>query len=162
MARSERRSLPAGRDGQGGPDDGSRTGSAPRGRRRPRLKDRLFVGLCLLAAVAVAALGVARGNPRAAAIGAGLFLGYAVLHSVVRRLEPAARLVTGQEADHAERLAQFRATRTAGAVALIIAAAGLALALFADWGTGLWVAGTAGIVLVSFVTALWWHSRALR
>ena len=125
-----------------------------------RLKDRLFTVLCVLAAFAVVFLGLSRGNPRAAAIGGGLFLGYAVLHSVARRLEPAARLVTGHEADAAERLAQFRATRTAGQTAVMIAAVGVALALFANWGTGLWVAGTAILVVASFVVGLWWFNRA--
>ncbi|QDO87310.1 hypothetical protein FNH13_02325 [Ornithinimicrobium ciconiae] len=124
-----------------------------------RLKDRLFVGLCVLAAVAVVLFALSRGNPRAAAIGGGLFLGYAVLHSVVRRLEPAARLVTGHEADQAERLTQFRAMRTAGQMALLVAVVGVALALFADWDTGLWVAGTAVVVVASFVVALWWFGR---
>lgn len=116
----------------------------------------------MLAAFAVVFLALSRGNPRAAAIGGGLFLGYAVLHSVARRLEPAARLVTGHETDAAERLAQFRATRAAGQTAVMIAAVGVALALFANWGTGLWVAGTAIVVVASFVVALWWFSRAGR
>lgn len=129
-------------------------------RRRPRLRDRLFTGLCVLLALAVVLFALSRGNPRAAAIGGGLFLGYAVLHSVVRRLEPAARLTTGAEADAAEQLAQFRATRTAGQTALLVAVVGVALSLFADWDTGLWVAGTAVLVLASFVAALWWFGRA--
>lgn len=175
MARSDAdKRLPALRDGgregerDSGRDRGRGTGrspgvgGAPRPKRRRRLKDRLFVGLCVLAAVAVVLFALSRGNPRAAAIGGGLFLGYAVLHSVVSRLEPAARLVTGQEADHAERLVQFRATRTAGQVALLIAVVGVALALFADWGTGLWVAGTALVVVASFAAALWWFGRAPR
>lgn len=132
--------------------------SGPR-RRRPRLRDRLFTGLCVLLALAVVVLALSRGNPRAAAIGGGLFLGYAVLHSVVRRLEPAARLASGHEADAAERLAQFRATRTAGQTALVIAVVGVALSLFADWDTGLWVAGTAVLLVASFVVALWWFGR---
>jgi len=125
-----------------------------------RLRDRLFTGLCVLAAVAVVLFALSRGNPRAAAIGGGLFLGYAVLHAVVRRLEPAARLVTGHEADDADRLVQFRATRTAGQVSLLVAVVGVALALFAEWSTGLWVAGTAVLVVASFVGALWWFGRA--
>ena len=129
-------------------------------RRRPRLRDRLFTGLCVLLALAVVLFALSRGNPRAAAIGGGLFLGYAVLHSVVRRLEPAARLTTGAEADAAEQLAQFRATRTAGQTALLVAVVGVALSLFAGWDTGLWVAGTAVLVLASFVAALWWFGRA--
>jgi len=110
--------------------------------------------------VAVVLFALSRGNPRAAAIGGGLFLGYAVLHAVVRRLEPAARLVTGHEADDADRLVQFRATRTAGQVSLLVALVGVALALFAEWSTGLWVAGTAVLVVASFVGALWWFGRA--
>lgn len=125
-----------------------------------RLRDRLVTGLCLVAAVAVVVLALSRGNPRAAAIGAGLCLGYAVLHAVARRLEPAARLVSGHEADDAERLAQFRATRTAGQTALLVAAVGVALSLFMDWDTGLWVAGTAVLVVASFVVALWWFGRS--
>ncbi|MCK0112105.1 hypothetical protein MWU75_08150 [Ornithinimicrobium sp. F0845] len=155
MARSDGgRSLPALRSRSEG--DG---GGSPRARRRLRLRDRLFTGLCVLAALAVVLFALSRGNPRAAAIGGGLFLGYAVLHAVVRRLEPAARLVTGHEADDAERLVQFRATRTAGQVALLVAVVGVALTLFADWDTGLWVAGTAVVVVASFVGALWWFGR---
>jgi uncharacterized membrane protein len=89
----------------------------------------------------------------------GLFLGYAVLHSVVRRLEPAARLVSGHEADERERRAQFRATRSAGQTALFLAVAGVALSIFAGWDTGLWVAGTALAVLSAFVLALWFFGR---
>jgi len=153
MARSDAgKALPAVRDGG--------TGTPPRARRRLRLRDRLFTGLCVLAAVAVVLFALSRGNPRAAAIGGGLFLGYAVLHAVVRRLEPAARLVTGHEADDADRLVQFRATRTAGQVSLLVAVVGVALALFAEWSTGLWVAGTAVLVVASFVGALWWFGRA--
>lgn len=133
---------------------------APRARRPVRLKDRLLVGLCVLAALAVVLVALSRGNPRAAAIGGGLFLGYAVVHSVARRLEPAARLVTGHEADQAERLAQFRATRTAAQVALLAAVVGVALTLFADWDAGLWVAATAVLVVASFVAALWWFGRS--
>lgn len=113
----------------------------------------------MLLALAVVVLALSRGNPRAAAIGGGLFLGYAALHSVVRRLEPAARLASGHEADAAERLAQFRATRTAGQTALLVAVVGVALSLFADWDTGLWVAGTAVLLVASFVVALWWFGR---
>lgn len=134
--------------------------AASKARRRPRLRDRLFTGLCVLAALAVVFLALSRGNPRAAVIGGGLFLGYALLHSVVRRLEPAARLVSGSEADGPERLAQFRATRTAGQTALLVAAVGVTLSLFSDWDTGLWVAGTAVLVVASFVVALWWFGRA--
>ncbi|NLG21489.1 MAG: hypothetical protein GX555_08695 [Actinomycetales bacterium] len=153
MARSDAgKALPAVRDGA--------TSTPPRARRRLRLRDRLFTGLCVLAAVAVVLFALSRGNPRAAAIGGGLFLGYAVLHAVVRRLEPAARLVTGHEADDADRLVQFRATRTAGQVSLLVAVVGVALALFAEWSTGLWVAGTAVLVVASFVGALWWFGRA--
>lgn len=131
-------------------------------RRGPRLRDRLFTGLCVFIAFAVVFIGLSRGNPRAAAIGGGLFLGYAVLHAVVRRLEPAARLATGREADATERLAQFRATRAAGQTALVVAVVGVALALLADWVAGLWVAGTAILVVASFVGGLWWFGRAAR
>lgn len=136
--------------------------TTPARRRTPRLRDRLFTGLCLLAAGAVVLLALWRGNPRAAVIGGGLFLGYAVLHAVVRRLEPAARLATGHEVDTAERLAQFRATRTAGQTALVLAVAGLAMSLLGNWDAGLWVAGTAVLVVASFVVALWWFGRSGR
>lgn len=131
-------------------------------RRGPRLRDRLFTGLCVLAAFVVVFVGLSRGNPRAAAIGGGLFLGYAVLHAVVRRIEPAARLATGHETDATERLTQFRATRAAGQTALVVAVVGVALALFADWDTGLWVAGSVVLVVATFVAGLWWFGRAAR
>lgn len=127
--------------------------------RRARLKDRLFTALCVLAAVAVALAGLSRGNWRAALVGAVLFLGYAVMHSVTRRLTPAARVLTGHEADDRERLAQFRATRLAGQVALATAAVGVALALFSGWDTGLWVAGAVLLVVAAFVLGLWLHGR---
>lgn len=137
-----------------------RTGNPGSAGARPvRLKDRLFTGLCVMAAFAVVFVALSRGNPRAAAIGGGLFLGYAVLHRVVRRIEPAARVVSGHEADTAERLVQYRATRAAGQTALLVAVIGVGLALFADWDPGLWVAGTGVLVVASFVTALWWFGR---
>ena len=122
---------------------------------RPRLKDRLFTALCTLGALVVLVAGLSRGNTKVAIFGALFFLGYGVLHSVTRRLTPAARLLSGSEADHAERLAQFRATRTAGQVALGIALVGLVLEFTLQWEPGLWVAGTALLV----VAALWFFSR---
>lgn len=115
--------------------------------------------MCVLGAFVVAFFALSRGNQKAAAIGVGLFLGYAVLHSVVRRLEPAARLVSGREVDDQERLAQFRATRTAGETALVLAVVGVAMSLFTDWEAGLWVAGSALLVVASFVVALWSFGR---
>ncbi|QFG69682.1 hypothetical protein [Ornithinimicrobium pratense] len=125
---------------------------------RPALKDRLFTALCVLGAVVVLVGGMARGNPRVAVVGAVFFLGYAGLQSVTRRLTPAARLVSGSEADHAERMAQFRATRLAGQVALLVAGVGLGLELGVEWGPGLWVAGTALLVVAVFVMGLAWFS----
>lgn len=125
---------------------------------RPALKDRLFTMLCVLGAVVVLVGGFARGNPRVAVAGALFFLGYAVLQSVSRQLTPAARLVSGHEADHGERMAQFRATRLAGQAALLIAAVGLGLELGVEWGPGLWVAGTALAVVAVFVGALAYFS----
>lgn len=124
----------------------------------PALKDRLFTALCVLGAGVVLVGGLARGNPRVALVGAGFFLGYAVLQSVTRRLTPAARLVSGHEADHAERMAQFRATRLAGQAALLVAAVGLALELGVGWAPGLWVAGTALLMVAAFVGGLVWFS----
>lgn len=125
---------------------------------RRALKDRLFTALCVLGAAVVLVGGLLRGNPRVAIVGAAFFLGYAVLQSVTRRLTPAARLVGGSEADHAERMAQFRATRLAGQVALLVAAVGLGLELGVEWGPGLWVAGTALLVVTVFVGGLVWFS----
>lgn len=125
---------------------------------RPALKDRLFTMLCVLGAGVMLVGGFARGNPRVAVAGALFFLGYAVLQSVSRRLTPAARLLSGSEADHAERMAQFRATRLAGQAALLIAAVGLGLELGVEWGPGLWIAGTALAVVTVFVGALAYFS----
>jgi uncharacterized membrane protein len=126
---------------------------------RPRLQDRLFTLLTTLAAAAFFVAGMSRGNTRVAVVGALFFLGYGVLHSVTRRLAPAARMLSGSEADQAERLAQFRATRTAGQVALALAAAGLVLELAVQWPPALWVAGTALLVVAAFVAALWFYGR---
>ncbi|WP_134774352.1 hypothetical protein [Ornithinimicrobium flavum] len=126
---------------------------------RPRLQDRLFTALTTLGALVVLVVGLSRGNTKVAVFGALFFLGYGVLHSVTRRLTPAARLVTGSEADHAERMAQFRATRLAGQVALVIAAVGVVLELTVQWEPGLWVAGTALLVMAAFVAGLWIFSR---
>lgn len=126
---------------------------------RPRLKDRLFTVLCTAAAAAVLLVGVSRGNVRVGVAGAAFFLGYAALHTVTRRLTPAARLLTGDEADQRERMAQFRATRTAGQVALGIAALALALDLTVGWQAGVWVAGACVAVVAAFVVALWVFSR---
>lgn len=125
---------------------------------RPALKDRLFTSLAVLGAAAFLVAGLARGNPRVAVVGALFFLGYAVLASVTRRLTPAARMISGHEAEDAERMAQFRATRLAGQAALLAAAVGLALELGVGWGPGLWVAGTALLVIAVFVGGLAWFS----
>lgn len=125
----------------------------------PRLKDRLFTALCVLAAVAVAVIGLSRGNGKAGLIGAAVFLGYAALQVVTRRLTPAARLLTGNEADDRERLAQFRATRLAGQVAMLLAGIAALLTLTIDWGPGPWVAGACGVVLAGFVGGLWRYGR---
>lgn len=128
-------------------------------RPRPRLKDRLFTLLCLVAAGAILVAGVSRGNLRVGLIGMAFFLGYAVLHSVTLRLTPAARLLSGDEADARERLAQFRATRLAGQVALGIALVALVLEFTIQWEPGVWVAGTCLVVLAAFVGGLWFFSR---
>lgn len=125
-----------------------------------RLKDRLFTGLCVLAALAVAVVGLSRGTVKAGLIGAAVFLGYAVLQAVTRRLTPAARLLTGNEADDRERLAQFRATRLAGQVAMLVAGIAALLTLAVDWDPGPWVAGACGVVLAGFVGGLWHYGRA--
>ncbi|SOC56842.1 hypothetical protein [Ornithinimicrobium cerasi] len=125
----------------------------------PRLKDRLFTLLCTGAAAAVLLAGASRGNLRVGVVGACFFLGYGVLHSVTRRLTPAARLLTGDEADVAERLAQFRATRAAGQAALGLALGGILLDLAVGWEPGLWVAGACLVVVATFVAALWFFSR---
>lgn len=125
---------------------------------RPALKHRLFTALCVLGAGVMLVGGFSRGNPRVAVAGAAFFLGYAVLQSVTRGLTPAARLLSGSEADHAERMAQFRATRLAGQAALLVAAVGLGLELGVEWGPGLWVAGTALFVVAVFVGGLAWFS----
>lgn len=124
-----------------------------------RLKDRLFSGLCVLAAFGVLVLGLSRGNPKVGFIGAGLFLGYAALHAVTRRLLPAARLLSGTEADRRQRRAHYQATRTAGQVGLVVAAAGVLLALSRDWAPGLWVAGTSILLMASFGLVLWLAGR---
>lgn len=126
---------------------------------RPLLKDRLFTLLCTAAAAAFLLAGASRGNLRVGLVGAAFFLGYAALHSVTRRLAPAARLLTGDEADGAERLAQFRATRTAGQAALGLALLGLVLDLSTGWEPGLWVAGACLLVVAAFVGGLWFFSR---
>lgn len=130
---------------------------------RPPLKDRLFTALCTLGALVILVAGLSRGNYRVAILGALFFLGYGVLHAVSRRLTPAARLMSGSEADHAERMAQFRATRLAGQLALLLAAVGITLDLTLDWLPGLVMAGTALAVVAGFVGALWFYgSRARR
>ncbi|WP_431473166.1 hypothetical protein [Ornithinimicrobium sp. W1665] len=85
-----------------------------------------------------------------------------MLHSVSRRLMPAARLLDGSEADQAERMAQFRATRLTGQVALGVAAVALVLELTMQWPQALWVAGTAMLVVAVFVGALWFYGRSAR
>ena len=126
---------------------------------RPRLKDRLFTLLCTVGAAAILLAGASRGNLKVGLVGAAFFLGYGVLHSVTRRLTPAARLLTGSEADRAEQLAQFRATRLAGQVALALAAVGVVLELTTAWSPALWVAGTALVIVAVFTGALWFHGR---
>lgn len=126
---------------------------------RPALKDRLFGLLTFVAAVVIFVVGMSRGNVRVAVVGALFFLGYGVLHSVTRRLTPAARLLSGSEADQRERMVQFRATRAAGQVALAVAALGVVLELGVQWEPGLWVAGACLLVVAAFVCGLWFFSR---
>lgn len=126
---------------------------------KPQVKDRLFSLLCLLAAALVLVVGFSRGNPKVAFGGAAILMGYAVLQSVARRLTPGARLLVGSEADDAERLVQFKATRLAGQAAVGMAVVGVALSIFWEWDVGLWVAGACGLVLASFVGALVFYSR---
>lgn len=126
---------------------------------RPRLKDRLFTLLCTLAAAAILLAGLSRGNTKVAIGGALFFLGYAVLHSVTRRLTPAARMLSGSEADDRERMAQFRATRLAGQVALGVAAVALVMEFAIQWAPGVWVAGACLLVVAAFVAGLWVYSR---
>lgn len=125
---------------------------------RPRLKDRLFSAVSTLGALIILFVGFSRGNPKVAIFGALFFLGYGVLHSVTRRLTPAARLVTGHEADQAERMTQFKATQLAGQVALLIAAIGVVLELTLSWPPALWIAGSAMAVVATFVLGLWFFS----
>ncbi|MGD8199051.1 hypothetical protein ACQE98_00135 [Ornithinimicrobium sp. W1679] len=129
---------------------------------RARLQDRLFSLLTTVAALVVLVVGLSRGNVRFAVLGMLFFLGYGVLHSVSRRLMPAARLLDGSEADQAERMAQFRATRLTGQVALGVAAVALVLELTMQWPAALWVAGTAMLVVAVFVGALWFYGRSAR
>lgn len=129
---------------------------------KPRVKDRLFSLLCLVAAALVLVVGFSRGNPKVALGGAAILMGYAVLQSVARRLTPGARLLVGSEADAAERLVQFKATRLAGQAAVGIAVVGVALSILWNWDVGLWVAGACGLVLASFVGALVFYSRAAK
>jgi uncharacterized membrane protein len=129
---------------------------------RPRLQDRLFTLLTTAGAAAFFVVGMSRGSTRVAVLGAVFFLGYGVLHSVTRRLTPAARMLSSSEADDAERLAQFRATRTAGQVALGVAGLGLVLDLALQWPPALWVSGTALLVVAVFVAALWFYGRQAR
>ncbi|MGB5952964.1 MAG: hypothetical protein WBG57_10705 [Ornithinimicrobium sp.] len=128
----------------------------------PRVKDRLFTLLCLVAAVAVLVIGLSRGNPKVAIGGAAVFMGYAVLQSVARRLTPGARLVMGSEADAQERLIQFKATRLAGQIAVGLVIVGVVVSLFWEWDTGLWVAGACSLILVAFIGSLIYYTRAAK
>jgi uncharacterized membrane protein len=132
------------------------------GARRAPLKDRLFSLLCFAGAVLVLVVGLSRGNPRAAFIGAGVLVGYAVLQDVSRRLTPGARLLSGSEADERERRVQMQATRLAGQVAVLLTGLGVLAALLLDWTPGLWVAGASTLVVVAFVGGLWFYHRASR
>ncbi len=129
---------------------------------KPRMKDRLFTALCIVGAAVVLVVGFSRGNPRVALGGAAVLLGYVALQTLARRLTPGARLVMGSEADAAERLVQFKATRLAGQVAIALTALGVVLAAAWDWGPGLWVAGACATVVLTFVAGLVFFSRAAR
>lgn len=128
----------------------------------PRVKDRLFTLLCLIAAVAVLVIGFSRGNPRVAIGAAAVFMGYAVLQSVARRLTPGARMLMGSEADAQERFIQFKATRLAGQVAISLIILGVTLSLFWDWNVGLWVAGACSLVLGAFLGGLVFFTQAAK
>ncbi len=128
----------------------------------PRVKDRLFTLLCLTAAVAVLVIGFSRGNPRIAIGGAAVFVAYAVLQSVARRLTPGARMLMGSEADAQERFIQFKATQLAGQVAVGLVILGVTLSLFWEWNVGLWVAGACSLILGAFLGGLVYFTRAAR
>lgn len=129
---------------------------------KPRVKDRLFTLLCIVGAAAILIFGFSRGNPRVALGGAAILLGYAALQSVARRLTPGARVLMGSEADAQERLVQFKATRLAGQMAIVLTLLGVAIAVLWDWNVGLWVAGACSLVLVSFVAGLVYFTRAAK
>ncbi|MGB3257412.1 MAG: hypothetical protein WBG89_10510 [Ornithinimicrobium sp.] len=129
---------------------------------KPRMKDRLFTALCIAGAGVVLVVGFSRGNPRVALGGAAVLLGYVALQTLARRLTPGARLVMGSEADAAERLVQFKATRLAGQVAIGLTILGIIAAALWDWAPGLWIAGACATVLFTFVAALVAFSRATR
>lgn len=128
----------------------------------PRVKDRLFTLLCLIAAVAVLVIGFSRGNPKVAIGGAAVFMGYAVLQSAARRLTPGARMLMGSEADAQERLIQFKATRLAGQAAVALVILGVVFSLFWDWNAGLWVAGACSLILIAFVGGLVYFTKAAK
>ncbi len=127
---------------------------------KPRMKDRLFTALCIVGAGVVLVLGFSRGNPRVALGGAAVLLGYVALQALARRLTPGARLVMGSEADAAERLVQFKATRLAGQVAIGLTILGVLVAALWDWGPGLWIAGACATVVLTFVAGLVAFSRS--
>lgn len=126
---------------------------------RPTLKDRLFTLLCTAGAIVLVVVGLSRGNWRLAVFGALFFAGYAVLHGAARRLTPAARLVSGVEADDRERRAQFRATVLTGQVSLGVAVVAALVDILVGWAPGLWIAGTALLVIAVFVGALSFFGR---
>ncbi len=128
----------------------------------PRVKDRLFTLLCFACAALVLVVGFSRGNTKVALGGAAVFVGYAVLHSVARRLTPGARMLMGSEADAQERMVQFKATRLAGQMALCLAILGVAISVLWDWAAGLWIAGACGVVVMTFIGGLWHFTRAAR
>lgn len=137
-----------------------KTAAKPKPRRKMPLKHRIFIALCFAAAVVVLVFGLSRGNPKGALISAGVLIGYALLQDVSMRLTPTARLVSGQEADGAERMVHYTATKQAGQAAMVVAGVGAIGLLVLDWAPGLWLVVASGAIVLTFVVSLLIHDRA--
>lgn len=129
---------------------------------RDRARHRLLVGLCLAFAVVLALLGLSRGNTRFALAAPAILVVYAAVLVLANRYGPGARLLSGRAVGAEEIDVVTRARALSWNAGLLACLVGLGFGLGAGWEPGLWFAVPGGVLLVSWMGALFWFHRRSR